>query len=198
MLISDSGDNPTAGGAGDIPYMVERLLARPELASSDRTAIVSAIASAEAVRIAIAAGVGAEVEVTIGGVNDPVNGSPFNISGEVYSIFRDDPVGGDIVVIRSGGVHVVIPSRRKPYHHLREFANLELDLADPHITVGKWGYLEPELEGAASAAFQALTPGAVNQDIESLTFTRVERPVFPLDRDMPEPDWDIRIFPPIG
>ncbi len=198
VLISDSGDNPTAGGAGDIPYMVERLLARPELASSDRTAIVSAIASAEAVRIAIAAGVGAEVEVTIGGVNDPVNGSPFNISGEVYSIFRDDPVGGDIVVIRSGGVHVVIPSRRKPYHHLREFANLELDLADHHITVGKWGYLEPELEGAASAAFQALTPGAVNQDIESLTFTRVERPVFPLDRDMPEPDWDIRIFPPIG
>ncbi|HWK81526.1 MAG TPA: M81 family metallopeptidase, partial [Thermomicrobiales bacterium] len=49
VLISDSGDNPTAGGAGDIPYMVERLLANPALASGERTAMVSAIASPEAV-----------------------------------------------------------------------------------------------------------------------------------------------------
>ncbi len=198
VLISDSGDNPTAGGAGDIPYMVERLLARPELASGQRTAIVSAIASTSAVRIAIAAGVGAEVEVDIGGVNDPVNGSPLALRGQVFSIHENDPVGGDIVVIRCGGVHVVIPSRRKPYLHLREFANLGLDVADHDISVGKWGYLEPELRAAASAAFQALTPGAVNQDIEALEFSRVQRPVFPLDRNMAEPAWDIRIFPPIG
>jgi microcystin degradation protein MlrC len=198
VLISDSGDNPTAGGAGDIPYMVERLLARPELASGKRTAIVSAIASAEAVQIAKAAGIGAEVDVTIGGINDPVNGTPLSLHGEVFSIYENDRVGGDIVVIRSGGVHVVIPSKRKPYHQMQEFANLNLSVADHDITVGKWGYLEPELKNAASAAFQALTPGAVNQDIESLDFKRVERPVFPLDPEMPEPDWEIRIFPPIG
>ncbi|HWV36126.1 MAG TPA: MlrC C-terminal domain-containing protein, partial [Thermomicrobiales bacterium] len=200
VLISDSGDNPTAGGAGDIPYMVERLLARPELASGERTAMVSAIASPEAVRIAKAAGVGGEVDVVIGGINDPVNGSPLPVHGEVYSIYENDPVGGDIVVIRSGGVHIVVPTRRKPYHHLKEFANLNLAIPDFDITVGKWGYLEPELKNAASAAFQALTPGAVNQDIESLPFKHVDRPVFPLDREMPEPDWAerVRIFPPIG
>jgi microcystin degradation protein MlrC len=198
VLISDSGDNPTAGGAGDIPYMAERLIARPELASGQRTAIVGSIASADAVRIAKEAGVGAEVSVTIGGVNDPVNGTPLELTGEVYSIFENDPVGGDIAVIRHGGVHVIIPSRRKPYHRMQEFANINLAIADHDITVGKWGYLEPELREAASAAFQALTPGAVNQDIESLPFERVQRPVFPLDRDMAEPDWDITIFPPIG
>jgi microcystin degradation protein MlrC len=198
VLISDSGDNPTAGGAGDIPHMVERLLARPELASGERTAIVTAIASAEAVEKARAAGIGNRVTVTIGGVNDPVNGSPFTFDGTVYSFYEDDPVGGDIAVIKAGGVHVVVPSRRKPYHHMREFANLGLDLQEHDITVGKWGYLEPELKAAASAAFQALTPGAVNQDIESLPFQRVQRPVFPLDRDMPEPAWEITLFPPIG
>ncbi len=198
VLISDSGDNPTAGGAGDIPYMVERLIARPELASGERTAIVGSIASARAVRIAKEAGIGAEVTVTIGGVNDPVNGSPLELAGEVYSIFENDPVGGDIVVVRHGGVHVIIPSRRKPYHRMIEFANINLAITDFDITVGKWGYLEPELREAASAAFQALTPGAVNQDIESLPFERVDRPVFPLDRDMAEPEWEIAIFPPIG
>lgn len=198
VLISDSGDNPTAGGAGDVPYMAERLMARPELASGERTAIVGSIASAEAVRIAKEVGVGGEVTVTIGGVNDPVNGSPFTFSGVVYSIYENDPVGGDIAVIRHGGVHVIVPSKRKPYHRMTEFANLNLSIADYDITVGKWGYLEPELKAAASAAFQALSPGAVNQDIESLPFERVVRPLFPLDRDMPEPEWEITVFPPIG
>lgn len=200
VLISDSGDNPTAGGAGDVPYMVERLLANPALASGERTAMVSAIASPNAVAAAKAAGVGNEVTVTIGGVNDPVNGSPFTFSGTVFSIYENDPVGGDIVVVKSGGVHVVIPTRRKPYHQLKEFANLGLAIPDFDITVGKWGYLEPELKNAASAAFQALTPGAVNQDIESLPFKRVQRPVFPLDREFPEPDWSetVRIFAPLG
>ena len=198
VLISDSGDNPTAGGAGDVPYMVERLIARPDLASGERTAIVGAIASAEAVRAAKAAGIGGEVTVTIRGVNDPVNGSPLELTGVVYSIYENVPVGGDIAVIRHGGVYVIVPSRRKPYHHMREFANLNLDVQDFDLTVGKWGYLEPELKNAASAAYQALTPGAVNQDIESLPFERVERPVFPLDRDMAEPDWQVTVFPPIA
>ncbi len=198
VLISDSGDNPTAGGAGDVPFMAERCLARQDLASGERTAIVSAIAGPEAVRAAKVAGVGGTVEVTIGGVNDPVNGSPLTFTGVVYSIFENDPVGGDIAVIRSGGVHVIVPSRRKPYHHMQEFANLNLDVQDFDITIGKWGYLEPELKQAASAAFQALSPGAVNQDIPSLTFDRVVRPVFPLDPDMQEPDWQVTVFPPIG
>jgi len=198
VLISDSGDNPTAGGAGDIPLMVERLLAREQLASGERTAIVAAVPNADAVRTAKAAGVGNHVDVTIGGVNDPVNGSAFELSGEVYAIYENDRVGGDIVVVRSGGVHVIIPSRRKPYHHIHEFENVGLHPKDHDITVVKIGYLEPELRDVASAAFLALTPGAVNQDIPSLPFERVQRPVYPLDPEMPEPDLSARLYGPIS
>lgn len=198
VIISDSGDNPTAGGAGDIPIMVQRLLARPELASGDRTAIVAAVPNAEAARTAKAAGEDAEVTVTIGGINDPVNGFPLEITGTVYSIREDDQVGGDIVVIKSGGVHVIVPSRRKPYHHIQDFGDLRLNPKDHDITVVKIGYLEPELKDAASAAFLALTPGAVNQDIRSLPFERLQRPIFPLDPDMASPDLSPRIFEPIA
>jgi hypothetical protein len=38
----------------------------------------------------------------------------------------------------------------------------------------------------------------VNQDISNLPYKRVDRPMFPLDPDMPEPDWQVTIFPPIG
>jgi microcystin degradation protein MlrC len=198
VIISDSGDNPTAGGAGDIPLMVQRLLARPELSSGQRTAIVAAVPNAEAVATAKQAGKGAEVTVTIGGVNDPVNGFPLDITGSVHSIYENDPVGGDIVVIRSGGVHVIVPTRRKPYHHIVEFENVDLKPKDHDITVVKIGYLEPQLKEAASAAFLALTPGAVNQDIAGLPFERLQRPIFPLDQEMDEPDLSARVFEPLG
>ncbi|HEV2068035.1 MAG TPA: M81 family metallopeptidase [Thermomicrobiales bacterium] len=198
VIISDSGDNPTAGGAGDIPYFAERLLANPVLASGERTAIVAAIPSPGAATIAKAAGRGASVSVMIGGVLDPVNGSPLDLTGTVHAVHENDPVGNDIVVIRSGGVHVIIPSRRKPYHRIQEFRNVDLDPAEHDIMVVKIGYLEPELREAASLSFIALTPGAVNQDIPSLPFHRVVRPVFPLDPDMPDPRFDVRLFDPIG
>lgn len=198
VIISDSGDNPTAGGAGDIPYMTERLLAREELASGARTAIVAAVPNAAAVDACTAAGIGSEVTVTIGGVLDPVNGSPFALSGTVHALQEDDPVGGDIAVVRAGGVHVIIPTRRKPYHHMRDFEAVDLRVADHDITVVKIGYLEPELREAASAAYLALSPGAVNQDIPSLTYERVNRPIFPLDPDMPDPELAVTVFDPIG
>ncbi len=178
--------------------MVERLLARPELASGERTAIVAAVPNANAAATAKNAGVGQEVTVTIGGVNDPIHGAPFTLTGVVHAIYEDDRVGGDIVVVRAGGVHVIIPSRRKPYHHIHEFENVDLHPKDHDITVVKIGYLEPELKEVASAAFLALTPGAVNQDIPSLTYERVQRPVYPLDPEMPDPDLPARVFPPIG
>ncbi len=62
----------------------------------------------------------------------------------------------------------------------------------------KIGYLEPELRDAASAAFLALTPGAVNQDIPNLPFQRLRRPIFPLDPSFEQPNLSPRVFDPIG
>lgn len=193
VLISDSGDNPTAGGAGDMTYMTARLLANPALASGERTAIHASVVAPEAVGACRAAGVGGSVSVTVGGVLDPVHGSPLDVSGEVTALV-EDAVGGWIAVVRSGGVHVVLTSRRKPYHRIRDFTALGWDIAANPLTVVKIGYLEPELRDAARHALLALTPGAVNQDIPSLRYERVVRPVFPLDPDMPDPDLEVRVF----
>jgi microcystin degradation protein MlrC len=34
----------------------------------------------------------------------------------------------------------------------------------------------------------ALTPGGVDQDLERLGYQRIKRPMFPLDKDMEDPD----------
>jgi microcystin degradation protein MlrC len=41
----------------------------------------------------------------------------------------------------------------------------------------------------------ALTPGGVDQDLERLGYKRIKRPMFPLDKDMPDPDLSVRLIP---
>jgi microcystin degradation protein MlrC len=194
VVISDSGDNPTAGGAGDVPVFVGRLLAHPAFAGGARSAIYASIADEAAVAACAAAGVGGAVEVALGGKLDPVHARPLPLRGRVQSLHDGDPVGGRIAVLRAGGVAVVVTARRKPYHHLRDFTALGLAPAANDLVAVKVGYLEPELRRLARGALLALTPGAVDQDIPRLPYRNVRRPVFPLDPDMPDPAFDAHLF----
>jgi microcystin degradation protein MlrC len=194
VFLSDSGDNPTAGGAGDVPTFLGHLLAQPALAAGERTAIHASVVDPEAVRVCRRAGVGEEVTLRVGGKLDPVHAVPLALRGRVHSLLDDDPVGGPIAVVRSGGVNAVITSRRKPYHHVADLGAVGLDVASHDITAVKIGYLEPDLRRAAAYALLALTPGAVNQDIRGLPYRRVRRPIYPLDPGMPDPDLSARVF----
>ncbi|NNL02470.1 MAG: microcystin degradation protein MlrC, partial [Eudoraea sp.] len=41
----------------------------------------------------------------------------------------------------------------------------------------------------------ALTPGGVDKDLERLGHKNILRPMYPLDKDMPEPDLKARFIP---
>jgi len=90
VFISDSGDNVTAGGAGDLPLFIERLLAL-----GARDALVAGLADPEAVRRCLAAGEGATVELSIGGKLDQLNSRPLDLTGRVVRLSSDpdDPHG---------------------------------------------------------------------------------------------------------
>jgi microcystin degradation protein MlrC len=40
----------------------------------------------------------------------------------------------------------------------------------------------------------ALTPGGVDQDLERLGYKKIRRPMFPLDKDMADPDLSARLL----
>jgi len=186
FFISDSGDNPTAGGAGDASYMLERLLADPRIASGQATAIWASCADPAGVAACVRAGAGAEVDVPVGGAF----GSPWStrLQGRVERLRAADPVGGDIAVVAAGGVRAVLTTRRKPYHYLRDFTDLGLDPAAHDLTVVKIGYLVPDLFAAARGWMIALTPGGVDQHITRLPYRALARPIYPLDPDMADPE----------
>jgi len=194
IVVSDSGDNPTAGGVGDIPYFVSRLLAHPALAGGQFTAIYASIPDPAAVAVCFAAGVGQGVDVSLGGKLDPVHARPLVVHGAVAALDPGDPIGGRVAVLRTGGVQIIITSRRKPYHFIADFARLGLDPTAHKITAVKIGYLEPELRQIARHALLALTPGAVDQDIPRLNYRRVVRPIYPLDPEDSEPDLTAGLF----
>ncbi len=187
VIISDSGDNPTAGGVGDVPYLLERLLA---LDVPD--AIYASLTDPTAVNRCIEAGVGAEVDLALGGKLDPVHGHPLPVHGRVISLHsRHAETENRIAVVQVQGVQVIVTERRTPFHHRADFARLGIDPMAHKIVVVKIGYLVPELKQMAARSLLALSPGAVNQDITALPFERLCRPMYPFDPHMkwePPPD----------
>jgi microcystin degradation protein MlrC len=187
-VISDSGDNPTAGGAGDVSWTLGQLLERPEFATGDITVVHASIFDAAAVAQAVAAGVGAVVSLEVGGRIDSGPSGPVAITGEVFSITDGDTDAGTQVVVKAGGVHAIITERRKPFHHISDFTQLGIDPHECDLVVVKIGYLEPELYALTTGAESgerwklALTPGGVDQDLLRLGHSHLSPGVFPFDR----------------
>ncbi|UFQ14316.1 MULTISPECIES: M81 family metallopeptidase [Streptomyces] len=199
FLISDSGDNPTAGGAGDLAYMLGKLLAHDAIRSGQVTAVHPGITDPVAVARCFEAGIGAEVTLSVGGKVDPRHGGPYELTGTVVALQRatdrkDRAEGGaydrgtDMAAVRTGGLTVILVERRKPFHTLADFmgpreGGLGIDPRTYDIVAVKIGYLEPELYDMAADWLLALTPGGVDQDLPRLGHHRVERPLYPFDED---------------
>jgi microcystin degradation protein MlrC len=195
-FISDTGDNPTAGGAGDVTWGLTRLLARPEFRHDDGpTVLYASVPGPAAVETAVAAGVGATVTVTAGAEVDDRHAGPVTLTGVVHAIRHGDRDAETEVVIRVGSVYAILTRLRKPYHHEHDFTDLDLDPRGADIVIVKIGYLEPELFAMAADWKMALTPGGVDQDLVRLGHRRIRRPLFPFDREMPDPDLSARLIP---
>jgi len=194
FFISDSGDNPTAGGGGDAVFMLERLLANESLSSGRASAAWASVVDPAAVAQCLAAGEGATPELRIGGAFGSNGGASLPVRSRVERLRRADPVGGDIAVLRCGGVQAIVTSRRKPYHLISDFTDLGISPEKVDMTVVKVGYLVPELFAAAKGWVMALTPGGVDQDIVRLGHQRIERPMYPFDPDMPSPALEPIVF----
>ncbi len=180
-VISDSGDNPTAGGAGDVTWTLAQLLQRPELTDGTHTTLVASIFDPRAVAEAVEAGVGATVTLSAGAAVDSGPHGPVEITGTVFSVTDGDPDAGTQVVIAVGGLHAIVTARRKPFHHLSDFRMLGLEPTTADVVVVKIGYLEPELYELAAGWTLALTPGGVDQDLLRLGHHRLRPGVFPFD-----------------
>jgi microcystin degradation protein MlrC len=198
VFISDSGDNVTAGGAGDSPLFAKRFL---EMGLED--VLVAGLTDAEAVRKCFAAGKGADVKLSIGGKVDRANAEPLRVDAHVEHLLlarnplllsrNAEPLGespGDrekgeaIALVRSEGVRILLTTHRHLFADRASIAEAGVDSMQQGIVVVKQGYLFPDLYDLAPRAIMALSPGSANQQINELHYENLARPIYPLDADV--------------
>src|SRR6056300_1236500 len=184
-IISDMGDNPTAGGAGDVTWTLRELLNQKAFKkSSGPELIYASIPGPEMIDAALKVGVNNYVSAKVGASVDNRFAPPLLLEGVVEAILEGDVHAETEVVVRVGSIKVIVTKKRKPYHKEKDFTQLGLNPRKADILVVKIGYLVPELYDMRGDWIMALTPGGVDQDLERLGYKRIQRPMFPLDKDM--------------
>ena len=192
-FISDMGDNPTAGGAGDVTWTLTQLLQRPEFKKANgKRLIYASIPGPEVVAAARKVGVGGHVKAYAGAMVDNRYAPPVLIDGKVEKIL--DYGNNDQVVVRMGSMQIIVTESRQPFHYEKDFDRLDLNPRQADIIVVKLGYLTEELYDMRADWMMAHTRGGVDQELTQLPYQRLERPIFPLDPDMEDPALDIVWF----
>lgn len=179
VFISDSGDNTTAGAAGDNAYMLN-LLKRMKA----KNVLLAGIMDADACDACYAANIGDTLTLTVGGSlsekseKATVTGRLIH-RGDILSYQNNN--GGPSATIDCGDMTVVITKNRAALCRPDIFASIDLSYHDFHIVVVKLGYLFPALAAEAERAILAFTPGASAERLEDMNLKRIRRPMFPLD-----------------
>lgn len=177
FFISDTGDNPGAGGTGDSTALLAPLYQKSK--NCKKSVLFASIFDPLAVKTCIIKGLGGKYSGLIGAKIDEFS-IPLQVTGVVNKI-AFDPIGGDSVVLRCDNISIIISTNRNQYTKIEQFQLLDLDLNKFDIVAVKIGYLEPDLVRTAKDWVMALSSGAVNQDLTTLNYQNLQRPMIPFD-----------------
>lgn len=190
--ISDSGDNPGAGGADDTTHCLAQLLEREEIRSGRISALMVSLVDPGSADQAHDLGVGGRGEFAVGGRIDAREPGPVALRAEVAAL-DESPATGRAAALRvldadaPTGLTVVVTGRRSQWASRGMFAGLGLSMTGFDVVTVKMGYLEPDQYEAAADWLLALTPGGVDQDLVRLGHQRIDRPMIPFDPEIPRP-----------
>ncbi len=185
VVIADTADNAGGGAPSDSTFLLARLLER-----GVERACLGPLWDPIAVRFCHLAGPGARLRLRIGGKVGPISGPPLDVEAEVLAVARDarQRFGpgwtqlGDVAAIRVGGVEVLLNATRTQAFDPALFTDHGITLTDKKLVVVKsMQHFHAGFAPIARAILWVNGPGALSQDFASLPYTRVRRPIWPLD-----------------
>ena len=123
FIISDMGDNPTAGGAGDVTWTVTEVLNHPAFKKADsKSVIYASIPGKEFIAKAVELGVGAHIDATAGAEVDDRFAPPVRIKGEITAIEHSENSDQIEVVVKVGNVSVLLPKPQAYQYEMHSLA----------------------------------------------------------------------------
>ncbi len=205
VLLVDLGDDPGSACPADSPAVLESLI-RNEARDCALT-----IRDADVVRAGIEAGVGATLNMAVGGKIDQRFYQPLEVTGVVKSIdngryticgpthggwgrevtrerFREASVG-ERVVLRIGNKIDVIFSQRRTGKDRDFFKSAGIILEGKQIIVVKSNQAHrASFDPVVASTIELDTPGVSTVNYASLPYQNIRRPIWPIDLDM---NWEL-------
>lgn len=182
VVLADTQDNPGGGGHGDTTELLAELVRQGATG-----AVVCLINDAESVSACVAAGVGATVELSLGGKSD---GMPFACAARVEKITDGvftltGPMGagnpgnlGDTTLVDIAGVRVMIASRKMQALDQAILRHVGIEPADcPIIALKSSVHFRADFGPIAEQVIVAIAPGPVVADPAVLNFQHVRAEV---------------------
>jgi microcystin degradation protein MlrC len=193
IVLLDHYDNCASGGTMDTTAVLAEILRQ---GLEDVAAF--AIYDPQAVQQAIAAGIGAQVTLSIGGKikmpSIPDESPPLTVTGTVKTIsngrYRNrGPMGrgaqmdmGATVVLDTGAAEIVLISRHVEPSDLNSLLSLGIDpLQKRYVMLKSRIHWRAGLGAMAKAVVECAGVGVCTSDYGQLKFNKVRRPIYPLD-----------------
>ena len=178
-FVSDSGDNTTAGAPGDGAYLL-----REAIKLGMRDTAFGGIFDKAAYATCVRAGIGGAADILLGSCSAE-RYEPLPLTVTVQSLHTllgwDGEDAGGAALVRTGGIDIIITEGRTAFTTPEIFLSAGVDISKYKTVAVKLGYLYPKLAEAAGRAILATTPGVSCIDVKALKFTKIERPVYPID-----------------
>jgi microcystin degradation protein MlrC len=190
LVVADYTDNPGGGGYGDATAFLQGLID-----ADVRSVAFHAICDPEAVQAGMRAGIGTKAALTLGGKTDPaMGGGPLTLNGEIITLSNGKfiaygPMGGGVerdygpsMVFRVGGIDIVLITNNGQATDLGQFTSLGVDPARYRtVAVKSMQHFRAAFEPIAREVVLVDTGGLCSEMYTAELFTKVRRPVWPLD-----------------
>ncbi|MBX4962639.1 M81 family metallopeptidase [Rhizobium binae] len=189
VAVLDGGDDPGGGCPGDGTHLLRAML-NANLSAT----CFAAMFDPSVVAQAHAAGVGATIEVELGGKTDIRHGEPIAATAYVKTLsdghfLCQSPMGegsqvtvGRAARLQVGGIDVIVVSERHQPIDAEIFLIHGIDVSRYHIIALKCtNHWRAGFAKIIKRDFLADSPGIMSRDLSNHSYERVSRPIWPLD-----------------
>lgn len=183
VVLGDFADNAGGGAPGDSTFMLRAMLER---GFSD--AVIGAFWDPMVAQVCAEAGVGATINVRLGGKCGPSSGDPLDLEVEVKGVVEDHTAGvfgqrqpmGRSVWLHSRGIDIAVCSVRTQVYERDAFTGLGIPLSEKRLIVVKSSnHYQAGFRADADHLWHVASPGAINLDFAHMPYTKRDPNYFP-------------------
>lgn len=185
VVVADPSDNPGGGAPGDSTMILRRMIAR-----GVTNAALAPIWDPMAVRLCFMAGTGGRIQLRFGGKTAPTSGQPIDALVTVTQLTREATqtfVGakvplGDCAAIDCNGIAIVLISKRTQALGSDLLTGMGVAIEGRKMVVVKsTNHFHAAFAPFASRVIYCDAGGPIPRDHRKVPYTRVQRPIWPLD-----------------